>query len=130
VKHSETPICSCGEDHGTDLFPSEYAFFAPYVTRVAIPILSALSYVEPMAFAIAPEAHATTAKGSGNPVTAVNHGKSSMSNSSQACDYCQSSSGKPSICEGCNAVWYCDRDCQKDGWKAHKSDCKKNSATN
>jgi hypothetical protein len=129
VKHSETPICSCGEGHDTDLLPSEYAFFAPYVTRVAIPILSALPYVEPMAFTIAPEAYATTAKGSGNPVTAVNHAKNSTSNSSQACDYCRSPSRKLSICKGCNAVWYCDRDCQKAGWKAHKSDCKKNSAT-
>jgi len=29
-----------------------------------------------------------------------------------------------SVCSACRAVAYCNRDCQKKAWKAHKADCK------
>jgi hypothetical protein len=46
----QSPICSCGEGKDTEEFPSEsfVGNFKSIATRVAIPLLSAVSYVEPM----------------------------------------------------------------------------------
>ncbi|KAK0716180.1 hypothetical protein B0H67DRAFT_582541 [Lasiosphaeris hirsuta] len=30
------------------------------------------------------------------------------------------------LCGGCRKVKYCSKDCQRAGWRAHKSECKKN----
>lgn len=33
-------------------------------------------------------------------------------------------SGKLSKCSGCHYVYYCDRNCQKESWSIHKTECK------
>lgn len=46
----ENPICSCGEGQDTEDFPSE-SFLSPFrqfATRIALPALSAVSYIEAM----------------------------------------------------------------------------------
>lgn len=46
----ESPICSCGEGQDTENFPSE-SFLSPlrlFATRIALPALSAVSYIEAM----------------------------------------------------------------------------------
>ena len=33
--------------------------------------------------------------------------------------------GRPMRCTGCGAAWYCDRPCQRAGWRAHKKPCRR-----
>jgi hypothetical protein len=106
-------------------FPPEHAFFARFATRVAIPILSALPYVEPMALA--------AAAALSTPAAEVSPGSASRTASiggvsSSACGNCGSRGTDLRSCAGCGEAWYCNRNCQRAAWKAHKSACKKVSA--
>ena len=40
------------------------------------------------------------------------------------CAACSASIDVPLKCGGCFASWYCDDECQKADWPAHKADCK------
>ena len=40
------------------------------------------------------------------------------------CSACGRISKSHLRCSGCRLVYYCNRNCQKDGWKHHKSNCK------
>lgn len=93
------PLCSCGRGkdvegmHKVGLWKK----FAPYVTRVALSPLFAVSYLETVGRD--PDAH--------------------------KCRVCRGK-GKPRIkvCTGCQKVRYCSPKCQKEDWKAHKPKCK------
>ena len=39
------------------------------------------------------------------------------------CDVCETPDAKR--CAGCGQVAYCSKECQKEAWKAHKSECKR-----
>ena len=47
----------------------------------------------------------------------------SKSNSDKLCGGCKQTGTK--ICSGCKQIYYCSQQCQKDHWKAHKSECNK-----
>jgi len=36
---------------------------------------------------------------------------------------------KLQLCQGCKAVWYCGKECQKKHWKVHKKECKVTDAS-
>ncbi|XP_014487505.1 PREDICTED: histone-lysine N-methyltransferase ASHR1 isoform X4 [Dinoponera quadriceps] len=40
----------------------------------------------------------------------------------ERCDYCLQS-GKLSKCSGCQYVYYCDHNCQRESWPIHKTEC-------
>ena len=39
------------------------------------------------------------------------------------CEYCQVSDQPLKFCSGCNAIYYCSRQCQLSDWKVHKEEC-------
>ena len=39
------------------------------------------------------------------------------------CGHCYKA-GAPSLCSKCTKVAYCDKECQKEDWKAHKKICR------
>ena len=47
---------------------------------------------------------------------------------SHVCSWCNKFSTKEKfkVCSGCGMAYYCSTKCQKDGWKGHKKECKKN----
>ncbi|KAA1466938.1 hypothetical protein DENSPDRAFT_61383 [Dentipellis sp. KUC8613] len=93
------PLCSCGQGKDTEGMSKVALWkkFAPYVTRVALSPLFAVSYLE--AVGRDPAAH--------------------------KCSVCRGK-GKPNLkaCKACKKVRYCSETCQRMDWKAHKSKCK------
>ncbi|KDR75856.1 hypothetical protein GALMADRAFT_122208 [Galerina marginata CBS 339.88] len=93
------PLCSCGRGKEAEgmLKVGLWKKFAPYVTRIALSPLFAVSYLETVGRD--PDAH--------------------------KCSVCRGR-GKPKLkaCAGCKKVRYCSPECQKKDWKAHKPKCK------
>jgi len=93
------PLCSCGRGKDTEGMTKVplWRKLAPYVTRVALSPLFAVSYLETVGRD--PNAH--------------------------KCFICRAK-GKPKIlmCTGCKKVRYCSKECQKKHWKVHKLQCK------
>ncbi|TEB27907.1 hypothetical protein FA13DRAFT_1666645 [Coprinellus micaceus] len=100
----EVPLCSCGQGKEVEgmLAVPLWKPFAPYVTRVAISPLFAVSYLESVG----------RARGGGQ---------------GRKCAVCRGK-GKGDAglktCSGCKKVRYCSDACQKKDWKAHKPKCK------
>ncbi|KAI0739271.1 hypothetical protein C8Q80DRAFT_1275407 [Daedaleopsis nitida] len=93
------PLCSCGRGKDVEALRKEEAWrgLAPYVTRIALSPLFAVSYLE--AVGRDPMAH--------------------------KCSVCRGK-GKPKLmaCKGCQKVRYCSTACQKKDWPRHKPKCK------
>ncbi|KAI0364270.1 hypothetical protein BV20DRAFT_956586 [Pilatotrama ljubarskyi] len=94
-----TPLCSCGKGKDVEGMHKveQWRKFAPYVTRIAISPLFAVSYLETVGRD--PEAH--------------------------KCSVCRGH-GKPKLkaCTGCRKARYCSQECQKKDWPRHKTQCK------
>jgi hypothetical protein len=93
------PLCSCGRGKDVEGMSKVdlWSKFAPYVTRVALSPLFAVSYLE------------TVLRDPG----------------SRRCYVCRGK-GQPKLmtCTVCKKVRYCSKACQKRDWKAHKMRCK------
>ncbi|KDQ58082.1 hypothetical protein JAAARDRAFT_129471 [Jaapia argillacea MUCL 33604] len=93
------PLCSCGRGKETEGMQKVglWKKLAPYVTRVAMSPLFAVSYLETVGRD--PDAY--------------------------KCSVCRGR-GKPRLktCTACKKVRYCSTECQKKDWKTHKPKCK------
>ncbi|EAU82305.1 hypothetical protein CC1G_08917 [Coprinopsis cinerea okayama7 len=96
------PLCACGEGKDVDGMMKNPLWkpLAPYVTRIALSPLFAISYLETVARS--PDKH--------------------------KCSVCRGQ-GKPKLkaCSACQRVRYCSTECQKKDWKAHKPKCQSKS---
>ncbi|KIP04368.1 hypothetical protein PHLGIDRAFT_76054 [Phlebiopsis gigantea 11061_1 CR5-6] len=102
TEHGATPICECGQGKVTDAFRrrKDWAPFLPYVTRVALSPLFAVSYLEPIASGL---------------------------RDALRCAYCEVELTVENAmkCSKCKKAIYCDSECQVNDWKEHRSTCKK-----
>ena len=93
------PLCSCGRGKNTEGMSrmALWSKLAPYVTRIALSPLFAVSFLETIGRD--PAAH--------------------------KCFVCRGK-GKPKLkmCMVCKKVRYCSKACQKSDWKTHKPKCK------
>lgn len=133
-EHGEVPICDCGQGKVTSSFRQrkEWAPFLPYVTRVAISPLFAVSYLEPVSGllkeALLKMSGSSTAKTStGNSGAFIEEINSEDGTQMLFCRACRKSlSGdRPMVCSRCKKAAYCGKECQTKDWKTHKADCKK-----
>lgn len=111
-------LCSCGKGQNTEDFPAGYSEFKRISYRAAFsPLYPASEY------------EATV------PWDRVNNGpladKIRALSAHAGCGQCGKTSDQLKACAGCKAVKYCNKDCQKAGWKKHKQFCRqaKGSAT-
>jgi len=95
----EDPLCGCGRGKDVEGMTRVALWrpFAPYVTRVALSPLFAVSYLERVVR---------------NPAA-------------YRCFVCRKP-GQPMLmtCGGCKKVRYCSKACQGKNWKSHKAKCK------
>lgn len=110
VKDQETPICSCGAGKDVEAFVKVGAWreLSPFVTRVALGPLFAVSYLESVGLQSRPADGMSSAGGS------------------EVCAKC-GGAGKPKLllCGKCKEVRYCSAVCQRKHWDTHKVGCKR-----
>lgn len=123
MDHGEVPICDCGRGNVTDSFRrrKEWLPFLPYVTRVAISPLFAVSYLEPVGADIAQMVGSSMGRSKASRVAS-----SSTSGTGPCCGACKVSlaPGKQMVCSKCKKMTYCSKECQVKDWKNHKGMCK------
>ena len=111
------PLCSCGEGKSLDWYPAgaRYRGLARYATRIAIPPVFAVPYVEPL---ILPSDAPPPRQGpeTPGPGYASTIGK---------CGACVAKKTNLKACVRCHVVQYCNHKCQKSAWKEHKKICNK-----
>ena len=117
------PLCSCGRGKDTDGMMKDGVWkkFAPFVTRIALSPLFAVSYLEPVLEGLSQEKTRSPAPGSpprsntteGPPLGRCNK-----------CGKEESGASKLLRCSRCRAKFYCSEACQKSDWKSHKLQCR------
>ena len=112
------PICGCGEGLDVENFPAHLSGLAMFATRIAIPLLSAVPYVEPMPPLSTVEGVDLKSPGATKPPENTN------SNVAR-CGHCEEPKKSLQLCARCQKVRYCSKECQKSAWKEHKKDCGK-----
>ncbi|GJE85083.1 DUF4470 and zf-MYND domain-containing protein [Phanerochaete sordida] len=130
TEFAQSPLCSCGQGKVSESFLANptWAPFAPYVTRIALSPLFAVSYLESVgekledlttwARTVRREAQQQEQRSAGAAATAQEH--------AIRCGACGSPIAveRPMACSRCKKVAYCGRGCQSKDWKAHKQSCK------
>ncbi|KAI0665455.1 hypothetical protein C8Q78DRAFT_1064754 [Trametes maxima] len=129
AQESETsaadPLCSCGRGVNVEGMERNKLWrpLAPFVTRVALSPLFAVSYLEPVIDADQPSSTRTSTKSlrsspsSGTPPTNVG------SSINARCGRCSKEGEALRRCSRCKVVAYCSETCQKADWKIHKLTC-------
>ncbi|KAI0701054.1 hypothetical protein BC835DRAFT_296067 [Cytidiella melzeri] len=121
VSHTEIPICGCGRGKVSPNFHKYegWAPFAPYVTRIAMSPLFAVSYVDPVCQDIAKKLSRMELGG---------NSPSSQTILAQPtrCAHCNTIFAEKILtCSRCKKAPYCGRSCQAADWKQHKKTCVK-----
>jgi hypothetical protein len=118
TKANLTFLCDCGVGQDAASMPGPYKALAKFATRIAIPLISAVPYVESMDDEdMIREINAA--------VEAVKLGKKKATSSSANCDNCGSNKPDLKTCTRCEKVKYCNHACPKAAWKTHKKVCKR-----
>ncbi|KAH9894494.1 hypothetical protein F4778DRAFT_277511 [Xylariomycetidae sp. FL2044] len=127
VAHGESPICSCGEARDAQRMPQEFQDLAPFATRVAIPLLSAVASLEAIVSdQLFPDYPGPQTSGSSqHPVMPQGRVLGEVGSEVEACGHCGKVKEGLKACVRCGRVRYCNHACQKADWKAHKKICGK-----
>ncbi|EKM57486.1 uncharacterized protein PHACADRAFT_170742 [Phanerochaete carnosa HHB-10118-sp] len=134
TEHGEVPICACGQGKVGDAFRvrKEWTPFLPYVTRIALSPLFAVSFLESVAGGL--KALVNSGKTAGTATVASRARETAPSSTSSGsrqpdvsrCGACKITitADRPMVCSRCKKAAYCSSDCQTSNWKVHKRSCK------
>ncbi|KAK2757661.1 hypothetical protein FQN54_004630 [Arachnomyces sp. PD_36] len=121
--YNDVCICTCGEGQEIEHFPrhSEWGHFAKYATRIAIPPISMVPFLEAV---LKREDQAQLQQEIRNMAgTSANEPAKPKS---EKCDHCgKKSEATLRRCQRCSKTKYCNHTCSKAAWKGHKKTCKK-----
>ncbi|KAI5195913.1 hypothetical protein E4T38_08776 [Aureobasidium subglaciale] len=102
--------CGCGMGKDIAKLPHGFKDVAAFATRVAIPFISAVPYVESIRDEEVMNAFAELGL---------------ENKKSDACGSCGDVKAGMKVCGRCEKVKYCNHACQKAAWKVHKKECKR-----
>ncbi|KAM5543909.1 hypothetical protein V8D89_002526 [Ganoderma adspersum] len=119
------PLCSCGRGKDVDGMMKDGVWkrLAPFVTRIALSPLFAVSYLEPVFDGL------EVSREKARALAEVSQGADANATSSLArCSKC-AKEGSDALtllrCSRCRSTFYCSEACQKGDWKTHKLKCGK-----
>ncbi|EGN93494.1 hypothetical protein SERLA73DRAFT_115908 [Serpula lacrymans var. lacrymans S7.3] len=120
-EYGESPICTCGRGVGTAALRKVKGWkdFAPFVTRIALSPIFAVSYLESIGNF---SENLNSEEAQSRESRLKDAGGSTQQNS--VCAACEKE-GKPKLllCSKCRKVSYCSVECQRREWKKHKPQC-------
>nr|VWP01589.1 Mevalonyl-coenzyme A hydratase sidH (EC (Siderophore biosynthesis protein H) [Ganoderma boninense] len=125
------PLCACGRGKDVEGMQKDAVWkrFAPFVTRIALSPLFAVSYLEPVFEGLGREIQKAKdfTRAARTPREA--DGKLGVVSSSLVrCKKCakeESDAVKLRMCSRCKTASYCSEACQKGDWRSHKLQCGK-----
>jgi hypothetical protein len=118
----KSSVCDCGLGRNVEQMLGGYEDVAGYGIRIALPVISAVPYVECVVdekLAAIMTAYKATL---GQDEKKEASGSASVS---AVCDNCGSDKPGLKACSRCEKVKYCNHACQKAAWKKHKKVCKR-----
>ncbi|KAH0366923.1 hypothetical protein KCU65_g4946, partial [Aureobasidium melanogenum] len=111
-------ICDCGLGKDAAHMPKDYQGLTKFAIRVAIPMISAVPYVESM---VDEEMLSDVT----DAMDGISLDKKQESTTKAGCDHCGNDKPGLKACSRCEKVKYCNHACQKAAWKSHKKVCKR-----
>lgn len=122
--HGELPLCSCGEGRGLsgDIVCGQYTKLAKFATRVAIPLLFPVPYLEPVLSEAMPGDMVALSRQTSDLRIAKDL---NLGIGPAKCDFCGAAKQGLKACVRCGSSKYCNHTCQKMAWKNHKKVCNK-----
>ncbi|CAD0107439.1 unnamed protein product [Aureobasidium uvarum] len=132
-------LCDCGLGKDASSMPDPYKEIASFATRIAIPILFAVPYVEAvggqevmseLAAALMQQVklsqkHGTVSSTMAAVMKALDLDQEPETAGGTDCDHCGSDKPGLKVCARCEKAKYCNRACQEAAWKTHKKVCKR-----
>ncbi|KAG9528552.1 hypothetical protein KCU93_g4320, partial [Aureobasidium melanogenum] len=138
VKSDKTSFCGCGQGQDAAIMPEPYKKIARFATRIAIPIIFAVPYVEAVGgqevmieLATALQQHLKTSQHQGatdamlSAALKTGQDLKQKTTDNASCDNCGVNKPGLKMCGRCEKVKYCNHACQKAAWKTHKKVCKR-----
>ncbi|KAG9942763.1 hypothetical protein KCU85_g9084, partial [Aureobasidium melanogenum] len=138
VKSDKTSLCSCGQGQDAAIMPELYKKIARFATRIAIPIIFAVPYVEAVGgqeimgeLATALKQHLKMDQHLGatdamlSAALKIGQDLKQKPADTASCDNCGNKGPGLKVCSRCEKVKYCNHACQKAAWKTHKKVCKR-----
>lgn len=128
------PLCSCGRGKDTGGMGRVKAWkdLAPFVTRIALSPIFAVSYLDPVFDAQGCESALKANMRS--PSSGANIGRRDVNEAiapeTERCRKCSKANGDLLRCSGCKSVYYCSSACQRGDWKEHRATCQLRSGKN
>ncbi|KAG9660887.1 hypothetical protein KCU95_g5194, partial [Aureobasidium melanogenum] len=121
ARAAKTVVCDCGRGRDAAHIPKDYKGMAKFAVRVAIPMISAVPYVESM---VDEEMVSRMTAAAGAPGPDQKQYSAATTTTKTGCANCGSDKPGLKVCSRCEKVKYCNHACQKAAWKSHKKVCK------
>ncbi|OSC99685.1 hypothetical protein PYCCODRAFT_1394711 [Trametes coccinea BRFM310] len=123
------PLCACGRGKDIDGMRRNKLWknIAPYVTRIALSPLFAVSYLEPVIDASTFNSElesSTQAAQTARSLPTSSFDRPASASKEERCNKCSKKGDDLLRCSRCKTVFYCSQGCQRADWMSHKAVCK------
>jgi hypothetical protein len=127
---SKASICDCGLGKDVSKMSSDFRDIARFATRIAIPAMSAVPYLESMTSQesmdrLTDEMQTASLEQRQQQQPLIPSSNAPNASNMDACGHCRTIKPGPKACTRCEKVKYCNHTCQKAAWKTHKKECKR-----